>query len=267
MEQLEEAQAALDELAQQVAAHDERLAELPRAVRAEDRGDRRRAGSRHRRAGAATAGHARGPAGALRQAAGQQGRRGCGRAARPPVRRLPAGHRQRRDAVDRRDGPPTWSSAARSASGSWSAPPSPAVSAGPTSVVIEADGGSRGNPGPAAYGAVLKDAATGAVIAEDAARIGRGQQQRGRVPGPDRRAPAGGRARSRCHGRGTDGLQARRRADVGALEGQAPDMQPLPARGARAGAGRHDLHLGAAGARTPMPTGWPTRPSTACASG
>ena len=41
-----------------------------------------------------------------------------------------------------------------------------------TSVVIEADGGSRGNPGPAAYGAVLKDAATGAVIAEDAATIG-----------------------------------------------------------------------------------------------
>ena len=40
------------------------------------------------------------------------------------------------------------------------------------SVVIEADGGSRGNPGPAAYGAVLKDAQTGEVIAEDATRIG-----------------------------------------------------------------------------------------------
>jgi len=40
------------------------------------------------------------------------------------------------------------------------------------SVIIEADGGSRGNPGPAAYGAVLKDAATGAVIAEDGTRIG-----------------------------------------------------------------------------------------------
>ncbi len=41
-----------------------------------------------------------------------------------------------------------------------------------THVVIEADGGSRGNPGPAAYGAVLKDAETGEVIAEDAATIG-----------------------------------------------------------------------------------------------
>lgn len=40
------------------------------------------------------------------------------------------------------------------------------------SVIVEADGGSRGNPGPAAYGAVLKDAATGAVIAEDGTAIG-----------------------------------------------------------------------------------------------
>ncbi|MGA8255461.1 MAG: bifunctional RNase H/acid phosphatase [Nocardioides sp.] len=39
-------------------------------------------------------------------------------------------------------------------------------------VVIEADGGSRGNPGPAGYGAVLKNAATGEVVAEDAATIG-----------------------------------------------------------------------------------------------
>ncbi|GAW51627.1 MULTISPECIES: bifunctional RNase H/acid phosphatase [unclassified Nocardioides] len=39
-------------------------------------------------------------------------------------------------------------------------------------VIIEADGGSRGNPGPAAYGAVLKDADTGEVIAEDGTTIG-----------------------------------------------------------------------------------------------
>ncbi len=38
--------------------------------------------------------------------------------------------------------------------------------------MIEADGGSRGNPGPSAYGAVLKDADTGAVIAEDGTTIG-----------------------------------------------------------------------------------------------
>ena len=40
------------------------------------------------------------------------------------------------------------------------------------SVLIEADGGSRGNPGPAAYGAVLKDAETGEVIAEEGTTIG-----------------------------------------------------------------------------------------------
>ena len=39
-------------------------------------------------------------------------------------------------------------------------------------VVVEADGGSRGNPGPAAYGAVLRDAASGAVIAEAGDTLG-----------------------------------------------------------------------------------------------
>ena len=39
-------------------------------------------------------------------------------------------------------------------------------------VIVEADGGSRGNPGPAAYGAVLKDADTGEVIAEEGTTIG-----------------------------------------------------------------------------------------------
>ena len=41
------------------------------------------------------------------------------------------------------------------------------------SVIIEADGGSRGNPGPAAYGALIKDAETGEVLAEDGTTIGR----------------------------------------------------------------------------------------------
>ncbi|MEU4538007.1 bifunctional RNase H/acid phosphatase [Streptosporangium sp. NPDC023825] len=41
-----------------------------------------------------------------------------------------------------------------------------------TSYVIEADGGSRGNPGPAGYGAVVKDAADGQVLVETAASIG-----------------------------------------------------------------------------------------------
>ncbi|WP_216214389.1 bifunctional RNase H/acid phosphatase [Amycolatopsis aidingensis] len=39
-------------------------------------------------------------------------------------------------------------------------------------VIVEADGGSRGNPGPAGYGAVVKDAATGKVLAERSVGIG-----------------------------------------------------------------------------------------------
>ena len=46
------------------------------------------------------------------------------------------------------------------------------AAANPRRVVIEADGGSRGNPGPAAYVAVVKDADNGAVIAEVAEPIG-----------------------------------------------------------------------------------------------
>jgi probable phosphoglycerate mutase len=39
-------------------------------------------------------------------------------------------------------------------------------------VIVEADGGSRGNPGPAGYGAVVLDAATGDVLAERSEAIG-----------------------------------------------------------------------------------------------
>jgi probable phosphoglycerate mutase len=39
-------------------------------------------------------------------------------------------------------------------------------------LIVEADGGSRGNPGPAAYGALLREADTGRLIAEKAEAIG-----------------------------------------------------------------------------------------------
>lgn len=39
-------------------------------------------------------------------------------------------------------------------------------------VIVEADGGARGNPGPAGYGAVVREAATGEVLVERAAAIG-----------------------------------------------------------------------------------------------
>jgi probable phosphoglycerate mutase len=40
------------------------------------------------------------------------------------------------------------------------------------SVVVEADGGARGNPGPAGYGAVVHEATTGEVLAERSAALG-----------------------------------------------------------------------------------------------
>ena len=38
--------------------------------------------------------------------------------------------------------------------------------------IIEADGGSRGNPGPAAYGTVVRDGSDGRVVAEAAGYLG-----------------------------------------------------------------------------------------------
>ncbi|WP_167584136.1 bifunctional RNase H/acid phosphatase [Kineococcus rubinsiae] len=49
---------------------------------------------------------------------------------------------------------------------------SPARGSGRT-LRVEADGGSRGNPGPAGFGAVVRDAASGEVLAEVAESIGR----------------------------------------------------------------------------------------------
>ena len=55
--------------------------------------------------------------------------------------------------------------------------PHPYAGIGPLGVagrklVVEADGGSRGNPGPAGYGALVRDALTGEVLAEVAESIG-----------------------------------------------------------------------------------------------
>lgn len=41
-----------------------------------------------------------------------------------------------------------------------------------TRVIVEADGGSRGNPGPASYGALVRDADTGEIIAQRGETIG-----------------------------------------------------------------------------------------------
>ncbi|WP_313896174.1 bifunctional RNase H/acid phosphatase [Streptomyces sp. YIM 98790] len=51
--------------------------------------------------------------------------------------------------------------------------PAPAPGGRGRELIVEADGGSRGNPGPAGYGAVVRDAATGQVLAETAEYLGR----------------------------------------------------------------------------------------------
>jgi ribonuclease HI len=49
----------------------------------------------------------------------------------------------------------------------------PAVPGSGRRLIVEADGGSRGNPGPAAYGAVVRDAITSKVLAAEGLAIGR----------------------------------------------------------------------------------------------
>ncbi|WP_101254113.1 bifunctional RNase H/acid phosphatase [Streptomyces barkulensis] len=51
-------------------------------------------------------------------------------------------------------------------------PGSPDSPGSRTAFVVEADGGSRGNPGPAGYGAVVRDAGTGRTLSEAAEYIG-----------------------------------------------------------------------------------------------
>ena len=61
-------------------------------------------------------------------------------------------------------------------------------------VIVEADGGSRGNPGPAGYGAVVRDANSGELLREAAAGIGVASnnvaEYRGLIAGLD--APSSG---------------------------------------------------------------------------
>ena len=52
------------------------------------------------------------------------------------------------------------------------AKPAPSPAAPPPRLVVEADGGSRGNPGVAGYGAVVRDADTGTVLVERAGPLG-----------------------------------------------------------------------------------------------
>ena len=124
------------------------------------------------------------------------------------------------------------------------------------SVVIEADGGSRGNPGPAAYGAVLKDADTGEVIAEDGSTIGHATNNVAEYSG----LIAGLRLAQEFAPEADIEVRMDSKLVVEQMSGRwkikHPDMRPLAAEAQAARAGRHDVHLGPA---RPEPARRPAR--------
>jgi probable phosphoglycerate mutase len=97
-------------------------------------------------------------------------------------------------------------------------------------LVVEADGGSRGNPGPAGYGAVVRDAATGEVLAEVSDSLGRATNNVAEYSG----LIAGLRAAARV-ARGAD-VQVRMDSKLvveqmsGRWQIKHPDMRPLAAK-------------------------------------
>ena len=91
-----------------------------------------------------------------------------------------------------------------------------------TRLVVEADGGSRGNPGVAAGGAVVIDPATGAVLSEVGVYVGIATNNVAEYSGLIAGLEAAFERDAAASVARPHGFEARRRADVGPLEGQAP---------------------------------------------
>ena len=169
MEKLEDAQKRLSSVTADLDHVKIDLEHVDDSTRLRHRGHRRRDLHHHGRARAhRRAGPGR-PAGPVRQGEGPVRRACCGRPPGASVRGLPAGDQRRRPPRDRgqarRRGAPLPRVQPH---------PRPHGRVRPVSrrVIVEADGGSRGNPGPAAYGALVRDADTGEVIAERGESIG-----------------------------------------------------------------------------------------------
>ncbi|MDH6115757.1 broad specificity phosphatase PhoE/ribonuclease HI [Kitasatospora sp. GAS204A] len=95
--------------------------------------------------------------------------------------------------------------------------------------IVEADGGSRGNPGPAGYGAVVRDGDTGQIIAEAAEYIGRATNNVAEYKG----LIAGLRAAHEIDPSATVDVRMDSKLVVEQMSGRwkikHPDMQPLAA--------------------------------------
>ncbi len=171
MEQLENTQHELDEQVLALQALDEERTRVQQQLDETTSGLQSELAEVTGRAGRDRHRHARGPDVALRQAPRAEGRRRRRRAAAARVHGLPP-HPERLRPRRGRQGPGRRGAALRG----LQPDPDPDLGVGSPvtrSVVVEADGGSRGNPGPAAYGALLKDADTGELIAERGETIGR----------------------------------------------------------------------------------------------
>ena len=127
-------------------------------------------------------------------------------------------------------------------------------------VIVEADGGSRGNPGPAGYGTVVWSADHGAVLAESKQAIGRATnnvaEYRGLIAGLEEAAKLGATE--------VDVLMDSKLV-VEQMSGRWKVKHPDLAVAASTGHGAvdalrpHHLRVDPAGRRTATPTGWPTR--------
>jgi probable phosphoglycerate mutase len=101
-------------------------------------------------------------------------------------------------------------------------------------LLIEADGGSRGNPGPAGYGAVVRDAESGEVLVESSEGIGVTTNNVAEYQG----LLAGLRAAVQLGGRGAD-VEVRMDSKLvveqmsGRWKVKHPAMQPLALEAAR----------------------------------
>ena len=116
--------------------------------------------------------------------------------------------------------------------------------------IVEADGGSRGNPGPAGYGALVRDAETGRVLAERAASVGRATNNVAEYGG----LVAGLQAALDLDPTAEVEVRMDSKLVVEQMSGRwqvkHPDMQQLALQAQRLARqlGRGPLHLGAAGA-------------------
>ncbi|WP_081240411.1 bifunctional RNase H/acid phosphatase [Streptomyces viridosporus] len=99
--------------------------------------------------------------------------------------------------------------------------------------IVEADGGSRGNPGPAGYGAVVSDAATGETLAETAEYLGVATNNVAEYRG----LLAGLRAAHALDPRATVHVRMDSKLVIEQMTGRwkikHPDMKPLAAQAAR----------------------------------